>query len=219
MCNAGDQGSIPGSGRSLEKETATHSSILAWRVPWTEEPCGLQSMGSRRIRHDWVTNTFTFLTCVITNTCYICMHMWLYWYTHTHTHTYVCIMCNFVAMPQKTGGWSISYLPIGNWSEVKVAQSCLDLHSPWNSPGQNTKVGSCSLLQDIFPTQGSNSGLLHCRQILYSWATRKARKVFFIKKSPLLPSISTRWVASSTHIWSENFLGSLLRKTLPHSDS
>ena len=139
--------------------------------------------------------------------------------THTHTHTYVCIMCNFVAMPQKTGGWSISYLPIGNWSEVKVAQSCLDLHSPWNSPGQNTKVGSCSLLQDIFPTQGSNSGLLHCRQILYSWATRKARKVFFIKKSPLLPSISTRWVASSTHIWSENFLGSLLRKTLPHSDS
>ena len=41
------------------------------------------------------------------------------------------------------------------------------LHSPWNSPGQNTGVGSLSLLQGIFPTQGSNSGLLHCRQILY----------------------------------------------------
>ena len=37
-CNAGDPGSIPGSGRSLEKEMATHSSILAWRIPWTEEP-------------------------------------------------------------------------------------------------------------------------------------------------------------------------------------
>ena len=36
----------------LEKETATHSSIFAWRIPWTEEPGGLQSMGSQRIRHD-----------------------------------------------------------------------------------------------------------------------------------------------------------------------
>ena len=39
---------------------ATHSSILAWRIPWTEEPGGLQSMGSQRVRHDWVTDTFTF---------------------------------------------------------------------------------------------------------------------------------------------------------------
>ena len=55
---------------------------------------------------------------------------------------------------------------------VKVAQSCPTLCdtmdcSPWNSPGQNTGVGSLSLLQGIFPTQGSNPGLLHCRQILY----------------------------------------------------
>ena len=42
----------------LEKGTATHSSILAWRIPWTEEPDGLQSMGSQRARHDWVTNAF-----------------------------------------------------------------------------------------------------------------------------------------------------------------
>ena len=40
-------------------------------------------------------------------------------------------------------------------------------YNPWNSPGQNTGVGSLSLLQGIFPTQGSNPGLLHCRQILY----------------------------------------------------
>ena len=43
----------------LEKETATHSSILAWRIPWTEEPGGLQSMGSQRVRHNLVTNTYT----------------------------------------------------------------------------------------------------------------------------------------------------------------
>ena len=41
------------------------------------------------------------------------------------------------------------------------------LCSLWNSPGQNTGVGCLSLLQRIFPTQGSNPGLLHCRQILY----------------------------------------------------
>ena len=41
------------------------------------------------------------------------------------------------------------------------------LYSPWNSPGQNTGVGSQSLIQEIFPTQGSNPGLQHCRQSLY----------------------------------------------------
>ena len=36
----------------LEEDVATHSSILAWRIPWTEEPGGLQSMGPQRVRHD-----------------------------------------------------------------------------------------------------------------------------------------------------------------------
>ena len=39
----------------LEKEMATHSSILAWRIPWQKEPGGLQSKGSQRLRHEWVT--------------------------------------------------------------------------------------------------------------------------------------------------------------------
>ena len=41
----------------LEKGIATHSSILAWRIPWAEEPGGLQSMGSHRVRHEQVTDT------------------------------------------------------------------------------------------------------------------------------------------------------------------
>ena len=45
---------------------------------------------------------------------------------------------------------------------------------PWDFPGKNTGVGSSSLLQRIFPAQGLNPGLLHCRQILYHWATREA---------------------------------------------
>ena len=43
----------------LEKGVATHSSILAWKIPWTEEPGGLQSTGSQRVGNDWVRNTFT----------------------------------------------------------------------------------------------------------------------------------------------------------------
>jgi len=50
--NAGDAGWIPGLERSLEKEMATHSTILAWETPWTEEPGGLQSIGLQRVRHD-----------------------------------------------------------------------------------------------------------------------------------------------------------------------
>ena len=58
-CNAGDLGSSPGSGQSPGKgndytfqEMATQSSTLAWKIPWTEEPGRLQSMGSKRVGHD-----------------------------------------------------------------------------------------------------------------------------------------------------------------------
>ena len=44
---------------SLEKGMATHSSILAWRIPWTEKTGGLQSKGLQRVRHDEVSNAFT----------------------------------------------------------------------------------------------------------------------------------------------------------------
>ena len=51
-CNTGDLYLIPGSGRSLEKGMATHSSILAWKITWIEEPVGLQSTELQRVRHD-----------------------------------------------------------------------------------------------------------------------------------------------------------------------
>ena len=50
--SAGGTGSIPGSERSLEKEMATHSSVLAWEMLWTEERGGLQSMGLQRLGYD-----------------------------------------------------------------------------------------------------------------------------------------------------------------------
>ena len=56
---------------TLEKSMATLSSILVWRIPWTEEPGGLQSMGSQRVEHNWVPE-----------------HTRAHAHTHTHTHTH-----------------------------------------------------------------------------------------------------------------------------------
>ena len=66
---------------------------------------------------------------------------------------------------------------------VQVAQSCPSslrprgLYSPWNSPGQNTGVGSLSLPQGIFPTQELNPGLPHCRQILYQLSHKGSPRI------------------------------------------
>ena len=56
------------------------------------------------------------------------------------------------------------------------------LYSPWNSPGQNTRVGCLSLLQGIFPTQGSSRGLLHCWQIFFftNWANREGHRYIYL---------------------------------------
>ena len=65
--------------------------------------------------------------------------------------------------------WNINHQGKGRESCLVVSYSLRPhrLYSPWNSPGQNTGVGSLSLLQGIFSTQGWNPGLPHCRQILY----------------------------------------------------
>ena len=71
------------------------------------------------------------------------------------------------------------------------------LYSPWNSPGQNTGVGSLSLLQGIFPTQGSNPGLPHCRRILYQLSHEGSPRIL-------------EWVAypfSSGSSWPRNWTG------------
>ena len=79
--------------------------------------------------------------------------------------------------------------PVHTHTHTHTHTELCPTYSPWNSPGQNTGVGSLLLLQEIFPTQGLNPGLPHCRQILYlrrfftrfftwlfSWATREAQE-------------------------------------------
>ena len=72
---------------------------------------------------------------------------------------------------EEVGDWVYDSSSLCDESEsCSVASDSLwphRLYSPWNSPGQNTGVGSYSLLHGIFPTQGSNPGLPHCRWILY----------------------------------------------------
>ena len=135
----------------LEEGMATHSSILAWRIPWTEEPGGLQSMGSQRVGHSWATFSLRNYHLSIHNT--ISALTAIYWMSMKCINSvYVC---------------------------VKVAQSCL--YSPWDSPGQNTGVGSLSLLQRIFPTQGSNPDLPHCRRILYQLNYQESPPCLYLK--------------------------------------
>ena len=75
---------------------------------------------------------------------YVCVYVYIY----VHVCMYICVCCE-------------------SRSVVSDSLQSHRLYSPWNSPGQNTGVSSLSLLQGIFPTHGSNPGLLHCRRIRY----------------------------------------------------
>ena len=132
-----DAGPIPGLGRIPGRGQASHSSILAWKTPWTKEPGELQSIGLQRVGHDW------------SNLAHACI--------------YVCeCVC------------------------VQLLQLCLNLCDPMDrSPPTPLSMGFSQQehwsafhahLQGIFLTQGSNVHLLHCRQILYHWATEEVHK-------------------------------------------
>ena len=88
--------------------------------------------------------------------------------------------------------------------KVKVIQSCLtlcdlmDLYSPWNSPGKNTEVGSLSLLQGIFPTQGLNPGLPHCRQIIYQLSHQESPRILECVAYPF--SSASSWPRNRTGV-------------------
>ena len=103
-----------------------------------------------------------------------------------------CVTVHGVAKSQiRLKDWTTTticiYIYIVKWREIhSVLSNSLPLHglcSPWNSPGQITGVDSLSLFQRIFPTQGSNPSLPHCRQILFtSWVTREAHIYMYIYK-------------------------------------
>ena len=150
----------------LEKGKATHSSVLGWEIPWTEERGGLQFVGPQ----SWTglsdsTRTFP---------------LW-------KRRSWQCIgrrspkprsvlwqQMSLDSMPAPVWTWDLGYFSGADFlmckkrlSRVLVRLEPARFLCPWNSPGRNTGVGCLSLLQGIFPIQGWNSGLLHCRRIIY----------------------------------------------------
>ena len=94
--------------------------------------------------------------------------------------------CFHMAQPhgEKVGYWLLGTMQVG--SPTPESENCSvmsdslrphGLYTPWNSPGQNTRVGSLSLPQEIFPTQGSNPGLPFCRQILYQLSYKGSPRI------------------------------------------
>ena len=84
---------------------------------------------------------------------------------------------------EKAAWWNDSELKFWSQTESEIGSVMSDslqpqgLYNPWNSPGQNTGVGSLALLQGIVPTQGSNAGLSHRRWILYQLRHRESPRM------------------------------------------
>ena len=111
------------------------------------------------------------------------------------------------------------WLDLGKWREsYSVVSDSLQpygLYSPWNSPGQNTEVGSLSLLQGIFPTHGSNPGLPHCRifyqlshkgsprileWVAYPFSSRSSRPRNWTRISCIAGRVSTNWAMREARV-------------------
>ena len=99
-------------------------------------------------------------------------HIYIHTHTHTHIHTYKCESESLSVM-------SDSLRPHGR-------------HSPWNSPGRDTEVGSLSLLQGIFPTQGQNPGLPNFRQILYQMNQKGSLRILEWVAYPFASELNPR---------------------------
>ena len=176
----------------LEEGMSTYSSILAWRIPMTEEPGRLQSIGWQRVWHDWSDLAHTQAH----------MHMYISWRvceTYWKGNREEGDIKVLVWHLKHRAGWDhlkqehsekikIVFQDSNIWSEMKELKfSCSVMSNslqprglqptrilhPWDFPGKSTGVGCHFLLQRIFPTSGLNPGLPHCRQTLTVWATRE----------------------------------------------
>ena len=151
---------------------ATHSSILAWRIPWIEEPGKLRSVGVTKRQtgpSDLTLSLFTLAAEKAEKRVVTRMKRECYLGNFPHSYTWLHKGRNDLWCP---------ILSQRKESEVKVTQSSLPLWDPMqsmDSPGQNTAVGSLSLLHGIFPTRGSNPGLPHCRWLLYQLSHKGSR--------------------------------------------
>ena len=118
---------IPGLGRSLEEGTATCSSILAWRIPWTEEPGGLQPIGSQWVRHDW--NDWSNLACMHVRCCGYGLGAQERLVQEDIWGTFLVIQWLRICLSMQ-GPWV--------WSLVEELRS----HTPWGKEAPSLKLGT-----------------------------------------------------------------------------
>ena len=179
-CNMGDIGTwfwSLGQEDPLEKGKATHSSILAWRIPWTEESGALQSMGSQRIRHSWSDRACTHTQFLLLNsisavavsvTCFLKLIIqfcfWLSWvFTAAHSLSLVNGDCSCLRCWGFLWWWLLLFQSIGS----RCSASVVAAHRLSCSV-------ACGIFLDRYPTcvpcvgrqilihQGSPSDLLSC---------------------------------------------------------
>ena len=106
----------------LEKEMATHSSILAWKIPWTEEPGWLQSMGSQKVRHDW-ENSLHFISIIVNMTQ---VHIHICWWVNRYNDTFFKKENKIITRKNSVQGLSIS-IPL------QCHLFCVS-STPWKAP-------------------------------------------------------------------------------------
>ena len=102
----------------LEKEMATHSSILTWRIPWTEEPGRLQFMGSQRVRHDWATS--------LSLSSHILMQPVIYL---IFPQTWKCVYIILVFQTKKNQLRELGYLYKFPQLKIRIERCCTQCHS------------------------------------------------------------------------------------------
>ena len=150
----------------LEKEIATHSNILAWKIPWTEKPGRLQSMGSQRVGHDWATSlhkvpliwhpasSSTYLLSFLLPSVHSTQPAWVSWWFQNMPTCLTAFALVWNTLPQDT--CLTSYLRILTSllkSHVTTEYCCLCLDFP-KSRAWNKSLNECGFGRKLIPRKG-----------------------------------------------------------------
>ena len=189
-----------------------HSSILAQKIPWTEEPGGLQSMGhteSDTAEVTWHTGRIQFLNfqsggCVFERIeCSTAGN----WPLVTKKHGWCPWNCDKQHTPRRVGAACVCAQPL---RRVRVRPHGLQpvrLLCLWDSPGKSTGAGFHALLQGIFPVQGSNPGLPHCRRILYCLSHQGSSRILeWVLTIPSPGDLPNPGIKPGSPAWQEDSL-------------
>ena len=188
-CNAGDPASIPGSKRSPGEQMVTHSSILAWEIPWTEQSGRLQSMG-QKVGHDWVSNTFICsfrsiilfcMKCQFSSVTQSCPILW------SHGLQQARLPC-----PSPTPGAYSNSCLLSQWCHPTISSSVIPFSSTFNVKGFTNSSRSYS--PEIYSFRESFfRDLKLCQEVPVYWRWDPSRSFWVVLKIPSQPCNCAGW--------------------------